>query len=316
MCGQTDGYLNVGRNHYFVCDTHRTKWYVGFNVFSVHEGPEQWDINSKLLDTYAKVKPVKEWPIRKEKKVRAVTVSAQKRWYWPRRLSSITNRTTPPRFPTKFRTAPMLTHDAHQTSDPYVTIWGSLLHHVPPSPGIKMDDINRFNDVMQSADWMREWAPVDIEDHHSDPHHCTSCFVGHDTRDMMYQAHRLWLVTAAAMAEQPVSGEPDFDPGLNVLVAALDDRFQGSVDLVRVRPDTDKDALLVQHFFTRESGCWVLYPPFYWTKAGPSTYQDENATETQQRLVRQSCERTLRLVTTVCTVGKALKARIEAENPF
>jgi hypothetical protein len=33
-CHKTDGYLNVGRSHWFVCDEHRTKWCAGANLFS------------------------------------------------------------------------------------------------------------------------------------------------------------------------------------------------------------------------------------------------------------------------------------------
>jgi hypothetical protein len=33
-CGRTDGYINVGRSHWFVCDEHRTKWCAGYNIFS------------------------------------------------------------------------------------------------------------------------------------------------------------------------------------------------------------------------------------------------------------------------------------------
>ena len=33
-CRRTDGYLNVGRGHWFYCREHRTLWYVGSNMFS------------------------------------------------------------------------------------------------------------------------------------------------------------------------------------------------------------------------------------------------------------------------------------------
>ena len=28
-CGNTDGYMNVGSEHWFVCDVHRIKWFIG-----------------------------------------------------------------------------------------------------------------------------------------------------------------------------------------------------------------------------------------------------------------------------------------------
>jgi hypothetical protein len=34
ICGKEDGFLNVGRNHWFYCAEHKTKWIVGFNLFS------------------------------------------------------------------------------------------------------------------------------------------------------------------------------------------------------------------------------------------------------------------------------------------
>jgi len=32
-CNKTDGYINVGRGHWFVCHEHRVKWFVGSNLF-------------------------------------------------------------------------------------------------------------------------------------------------------------------------------------------------------------------------------------------------------------------------------------------
>ncbi len=33
-CGSNDGYVNVGRSHWFFCAEHRTKWWAGSNLFS------------------------------------------------------------------------------------------------------------------------------------------------------------------------------------------------------------------------------------------------------------------------------------------
>jgi hypothetical protein len=33
-CHETDGFLNIGRDHWFVCHRHRVKWHVGSNLFS------------------------------------------------------------------------------------------------------------------------------------------------------------------------------------------------------------------------------------------------------------------------------------------
>jgi hypothetical protein len=37
-CRKTDGYVNVGRDHWFVCDEHRVRWCVGSNLFSSWRG--------------------------------------------------------------------------------------------------------------------------------------------------------------------------------------------------------------------------------------------------------------------------------------
>ena len=56
-CGSNDGYLNVERDHWFVCDQHKIKWYVGSNLFSGwrDESPEDWERNRKLLATYREI---------------------------------------------------------------------------------------------------------------------------------------------------------------------------------------------------------------------------------------------------------------------
>ncbi len=33
-CGDHDGYLSVGSGHWFYCRTHRTRWFIGSNLFS------------------------------------------------------------------------------------------------------------------------------------------------------------------------------------------------------------------------------------------------------------------------------------------
>jgi hypothetical protein len=33
ICRRQNGYLNDGRDHWFVCNTHKTKWCVGSNLF-------------------------------------------------------------------------------------------------------------------------------------------------------------------------------------------------------------------------------------------------------------------------------------------
>lgn len=59
ICGQTDGYLNIHRDHYFVCHQHKLRWLVGSNLFSTwrDEGPEVWQENNDLLSGYRMIEP-------------------------------------------------------------------------------------------------------------------------------------------------------------------------------------------------------------------------------------------------------------------
>jgi hypothetical protein len=59
-CGGTDGYLNVQKSHWFVCDTHQTCWCAGSGLFSCwhEESEEVWAANVKKLDRYRQVEPL------------------------------------------------------------------------------------------------------------------------------------------------------------------------------------------------------------------------------------------------------------------
>ena len=60
QCGDTDGYLNLGRDHWFFCAKHRTKWCCGSNLFSGwrDETVEDWIENQRRLADYAEVEAV------------------------------------------------------------------------------------------------------------------------------------------------------------------------------------------------------------------------------------------------------------------
>jgi hypothetical protein len=55
--GQNDGYLNVGRNQWFVCHLHRLRWHVGENLFSSwkSETERDWRENWELISRYEEV---------------------------------------------------------------------------------------------------------------------------------------------------------------------------------------------------------------------------------------------------------------------
>jgi hypothetical protein len=60
-CHQTDGYVNVGASHWFVCDKHKTKWFIGENLFSsaMDETLQQQRERLKKMgfDSYEEVEP-------------------------------------------------------------------------------------------------------------------------------------------------------------------------------------------------------------------------------------------------------------------
>ena len=63
-CGKTDGFINVGPKHWFICDEHKTTWLGCDHFFSGwhHEDDEVWERNKQKLETYAVVEPVQATP--------------------------------------------------------------------------------------------------------------------------------------------------------------------------------------------------------------------------------------------------------------
>jgi len=59
-CGGQSGYLNVGGNHWAVCDAHKVKWPIGYNLFSDwHDETEDvWAGNAATLAGYRLVEPL------------------------------------------------------------------------------------------------------------------------------------------------------------------------------------------------------------------------------------------------------------------
>ena len=60
-CGANDGYMNVERDHWCVCDKHKTKWRIGSNLFSDWKDEDEnvWMKNEYRLANYMKVEPVR-----------------------------------------------------------------------------------------------------------------------------------------------------------------------------------------------------------------------------------------------------------------
>jgi len=61
QCGRNDGYLNDGRDHWFICHAHKVKWYTGTNLFSswTLETEETRNKNMALLAGYTEVDSIK-----------------------------------------------------------------------------------------------------------------------------------------------------------------------------------------------------------------------------------------------------------------
>ncbi len=70
-CGETNGYLNVGRDHWFFCDTHKTRWRAGSNLFSAcsEETEAEWQLNENRLAAYSIVKPIHTKPTEEERRL-------------------------------------------------------------------------------------------------------------------------------------------------------------------------------------------------------------------------------------------------------
>ena len=62
VCGETDGFVNICCNHWYVCHEHKNKWFVGSNLFPNRdfENEYDWAENTKLLDGYNEVEPIKD----------------------------------------------------------------------------------------------------------------------------------------------------------------------------------------------------------------------------------------------------------------
>jgi hypothetical protein len=62
ICKWQDGYLNDGPDHWFVCNRHMTKWFVGSNLFSGwrEETPEQRFAQRDKLARYRTVRETAE----------------------------------------------------------------------------------------------------------------------------------------------------------------------------------------------------------------------------------------------------------------
>ena len=59
-CDSTDGYINIGQGHWFVCHKHRMQWYIGCDIFAdwkEQTEEQQRAIHSNFAD-YQVIRPI------------------------------------------------------------------------------------------------------------------------------------------------------------------------------------------------------------------------------------------------------------------
>jgi hypothetical protein len=59
-CWRNDGYINIDREHWFVCHRHGAKWLFGENLFSSwrYETDLEWQVNAARIGGYRVVDPI------------------------------------------------------------------------------------------------------------------------------------------------------------------------------------------------------------------------------------------------------------------
>ncbi len=70
-CGDSNGYTNVGKAHWFFCKAHRTMWCIGWNLFSSWqyetEAEQRLAYNTIGLGNFTEVKPMPWRPTLRER---------------------------------------------------------------------------------------------------------------------------------------------------------------------------------------------------------------------------------------------------------
>jgi hypothetical protein len=60
-CHKNDGFINISRSHWFLCDEHKVKWCVGSNLFSSWrnetEDEQRRAYDQRGVGNYAEVRP-------------------------------------------------------------------------------------------------------------------------------------------------------------------------------------------------------------------------------------------------------------------
>ena len=61
LCGNSDGYVNLGKEHWFICRDHKFKWFAGVNMFEGWENQTvaQAECIENMLRAYQEVVPLR-----------------------------------------------------------------------------------------------------------------------------------------------------------------------------------------------------------------------------------------------------------------
>lgn len=60
LCGDGDGYLNIGRVHFGICEPCGIRWVIGENLFSSWRDEDEatWERNGLTLERFTKYNPL------------------------------------------------------------------------------------------------------------------------------------------------------------------------------------------------------------------------------------------------------------------
>lgn len=60
-CGKSDGYVNLGKEHWIICRDHKFKWFVGVNLFDGWQNQTVAQAQSieLMLNSYKEIVPVR-----------------------------------------------------------------------------------------------------------------------------------------------------------------------------------------------------------------------------------------------------------------
>lgn len=63
ICGNSNGYLNIRKDHFGVCHNHKIIWSIGYNIFSSWKDEDEtiWKKNRETLEQYEFREPVYRW---------------------------------------------------------------------------------------------------------------------------------------------------------------------------------------------------------------------------------------------------------------